>query len=96
MPLELSGRFSMYYSLEYIIITLRTVVLSYVVNVVLLTCQESSKGLCYFNTEKEELIPFPGPSPNQWHSQISVITGALVGVVTCYHKVNFDPGFETA
>ena len=30
----------------------------------------------------------------QWRSQISVITGALGGVVTCYHKVNFDPSLR--
>jgi len=30
----------------------------------------------------------------QWHSQSSAITGQMVGLATCYYKVNFEPGFE--
>ena len=46
-------------------------------------------------------IEFPAlgnvtPPYYQWHSQISAITGHLVGMATCYHEVNFDPGFQTA
>ena len=31
----------------------------------------------------------------QWRSpRVPRLPGQMVGVVTCYYKVNFDPGFE--
>ena len=61
------GRFSMYRSLEYIIIMSRNVGLTSKCCTV--TCQEgNTKVFGHFNTEekkkKTEIIPFPGPSPN--------------------------------
>ena len=29
-------------------------------------------------------------------ARVQRLPGHLVGVATCHHKVNFDPGFETA